>query len=204
MNLLDRLNSVAFGKIVLGVLICLISINGIAQTKKSSKKKERHFAFYGGVGPNYYFNNLEVGKDAVNELNYSFVGRFMWEPEYLISLGIETGYNRLYSATYSKSKNMVHIVNVAIPIQVVISMKFLKKYYCNFSMGQSILLNQVEASTAGDFNASTLSLGDFGLTIGYKRPVSERFFLGAELKGFYSSKLDDKNIALAFMAGFRF
>ena len=71
-------------------------------------------------------------------------------------------------------------------------------------MGQSILLNQVEASTAGDFNASTLSLGDFGLTIGYKRPVSERFFLGAELKGFYSSKLNDKNIALAFMAGFRF
>jgi hypothetical protein len=194
----------AFHNFFFTVLLWCISLALMAQSENAAVKKDKHFMFYSGIGPSYYFNNLAIGKDGVNELGYSIVGRFMWEPEYRLSLGFETGYFQLYSADYNKGQDKAHIKNVAIPIQLVISMKFLKNYYCNFSMGQSILLNKVTASVAGNFNAAVVSLGDFGATVGYKRPISERTFLGAEIKGYYSAKLDDKNIALVFMAGYRF
>jgi hypothetical protein len=113
----------------------------------------------------------------------------------------------LYSIKESSGNNEVKIVNAAIPIQLVISMKFLQHFYGNFTMGQSILLNKVTSTNAGvtnENNASNLSLGDFGLGVGYRKSISERFYLSAELKGFYSSKLDDKNIGLVFMTGYRF
>ena len=193
-----------FHKILIGILICGVVASSNAQTQEAAPVKQHRWTVYGGVGPNYYFNNLVIAKDKVTELNYSFVGRLMWEPEYFLSLGFETGYNRLYSINIDNANlGTGHIINVAIPIQLVISMKFFKNYYASFNMGQSILLNNVTTSNFGNFDASVISLGDFAATIGYKRTVSERFFMGVEIKGYYSSKLDDNNIALLFMTGYR-
>jgi hypothetical protein len=172
-------------------------------TIKSPKKYK--YTIYAGVGPNYYFNNLVLGKDYVNELNYSFVTRFMWEPEHFVSLGFETGYNRLYTLSGDPSVTKgTKVINAAIPIQFLVSMKFLQHFYGNFSLGQSIRLNKVTTPNTTDYNATNFSLGDFGLGLGYKKVVGPRFFLGTELKGYYSSKLDDTNIGLVFMGGYRF
>ena len=191
-------------KIFVGILMCCTILQATAQDKNVLAKKDRRHTVYGGIGPSYYFNNLVVGKEGVNELGYSFVARWMWEPEYFLSLGVETGYFRLYSADYNNGANNAHITNSLVPIQLIVSMKFLKNYYCNFSMGQSILINKVTASASGNFDASTVSLGDFGLTTGYRRALNDRIYLGGELKGYYASKLDDKNIALVFLVGYRY
>ena len=193
-------------KIFIVFFIWSIAFKGVAQTNSTTSPKNHKFTFYLGVGPNYYFNNLVLAKDKVKELSYSFVGRIMWEPKHNLSLGIESGYNRFYSVDgeLSGSGGHVHIVNAAIPIRIVVSMKFFQNYYASFNMGQSILKNNVSTSNAGTFNASNVSLGDFGLDIGYKRLVSDRFYLGSEIKGTYSAKLEDKNIALVFLGGFRF
>ena len=191
-------------KIFIGVLMCCSIFQAAAQNKNVPEKKDKRYTVYGGIGPSYYFNNLVVGKQGVNEMGYSVVGRFMWEPEYFLSLGFETGYFRLYSADYTTGTNTAHVTNSVVPIQLIVSMKFLKNYYCNFSMGQSILINKVTTTAGGNFDASTVSLGDFGLTVGYRRTMSERIYLATELKGYYASKLDDKNIALVFLAGYRF
>src|SRR6266550_9613730 len=87
-------------KIFTGILMCCSLFQATAQDK-NALEKDRHFTVYGGIGPSYYFNNLVVGKQGVHELGYSVVGRFMWEPEYFLSLGFETGYFRLYSADYT-------------------------------------------------------------------------------------------------------
>ena len=185
-------------------LICLLSSGLAAQTTSPTKNKRLKWALYAGVGPNYYFNNLKVGKDLVKPFNYSFVARFMWEPEHFLSLGIETGYNRLYTLKASNSSGQnAHIINSAVPIQIVVSMKFLNDYYFNFSMGQSILFNKATA-TNGNFDATSFSFADLGAALGYRRAISERFVLSAEAKFYYSTHLDDKNIALIFMAGYRF
>jgi Outer membrane protein beta-barrel domain len=176
----------------------------VAHAQDDKKGAEHKWVLYGGVGPNYYFNNLVRANDKVNELNYSFVARLMWEPEYRLSIGFETGYYRLYSLTGTNpSTGDVRINNASIPIQVVVSMKFFDNFYGNFNMGHAILLNNVTTSAQGDFSASTFSLGDFTLTAGYRKLWKERLYIGAEIKGYYSTKLDDKNIAFVFMTGYK-
>ena len=183
--------------------------SGKAQDIATSKSLRKHkFTLYAGLGPDFYFNNLVISKDYVRELNYAFVTRFMWEPEHFLSLGFETGYNRLYSIKESPNANsQIKINNAAIPIQLVVSMKFLKDFYGSFTMGQSILLNNVSTLNNGisnQTNATSVSLGDFGLNLGYRKSINDRVFLGTELKLFYSSKLNDKNMGLLFMTGYRF
>ena len=188
-------------------LIILVSAGGrcLAQETVAKPAKVSKFTLYAGLGPNFYFNNLVLAKDQVNEFNYAFVARFMWEPEYFVSIGFETGYNKLYTVSTGKgTANELHIVNAAIPLQGVVSMKFLKHYYGNFTMGQSILLNTVSRPVKEDDKASTFSMSDFGLAFGYRKPVGEKWYLGTEVKGYYSSKLQDMNIGLVFMAGWRF
>ena len=199
-----EMRNITFQKMLIGIFLCSIAFGEVyAQTGDAAVKKHR-WTVSGGIGPNYFINNLQLAEDRVTELNYSFVARLMWEPEYFLSLGFETGYNRLYSiSSDGPIIGTVSIVNAAVPIQLVISVKFLKKFYCNFNMGQAILYNNVSTSKHGNFDASVLSLGDFAATIGYRKDISERFMLGTELKGYYSGKLEDKNIALLFMAGYR-
>jgi hypothetical protein len=190
------------------LLFCTISVAALAQDLNSTKpSKKRLFTVYAGLGPNFYINNLEVSKKYVREWNMAFVTRIMWEPEHFLSLGFETGYNGLYSIKEAGTNSEVKISNAAIPLQLVISMKFLKQFYGNFTMGQSILLNKVSTTYNGvsnTNNASNVSLGDFGAAIGYRKSISERFYLGTELKGYYSAKLDDQNLGLVVMTGYRF
>src|SRR4030095_14338510 len=89
-------------KIFFGALLIIFSQNVSAQSADNPDGKRHNFSFYLGVGPNVYFNNLVVGKDYVNAINYSISGRIMWEPQYLLSLGIESGYNRLYTLDFGE------------------------------------------------------------------------------------------------------
>jgi len=189
--------------IIIATLIILCSADLFAQTNSAPVTKKRRFAVYAGIGPNYYFNNLVVGKSLVNELNYSFSARLMWEPEHILSVGIETGYYRLYSLNTPEPTH-AHIANSAIPIQLVLSMKFLKNYYFNFSMGQSILLNKVNSQSYGNFDASTWSLADFSGTLGYRHRFKSRISVGGEAKFFYSTGFVDRNIALLLVGGYKF
>ncbi|WCT14846.1 outer membrane beta-barrel protein [Mucilaginibacter jinjuensis] len=189
--------------IIIKLLVIACAIHAIAQTTTYTKLKRKKFAVYAGVGPNYYFNNLELGKSYVNSFNYSFTGRVMWEPEHLLSLGIESGYYRLYTFN-TPQPNEIHIANTAIPIQIVLSMKFLQNFYVNFAMGQSVLLNKINTEASGNFSASSFSIADFSGTLGYRHMLGDRFSIHAESKFYYSSAFVDKNIAVLFGGGYRF
>src|SRR5215217_6473185 len=147
-------------RILVLLFVSTFTFKCVAQTSDSSSVKKNHrFTFYAGVGPNFYFNNLILAKDDVNELSYSFVGRIMWEPEYNLSLGIETGYNRLYSVKVASGDSSVHIVNAAIPIEIIVTMKFFENFYASFLLGQSILKNKVRTTNLENVDATTISLG---------------------------------------------
>jgi hypothetical protein len=187
------------------ILIFFASQSLLAQTNDNAHVKKHKFAFYAGAGPNYYFNNLTVSKANVNPWNYSFAGRFMWQPEHFLSLGVESGYYRLYSDNYStQTFGTTRITNTAIPIQIVASMCLLKNYYINFSMGQTRLVNNVSNPTLGNIKSGSWSLADLGLAAGYKCTFKNRFSLGLETKFFYSTKYKDGNLALLVMAGYNF
>jgi len=66
--------------------------------------------------------------------------------------------------------------------------RFLKNFYFNLASGQSILLNKVSNSAEGDIDATTLSLGDYAGSLGYRCPMKNRLSLGVETKlGKYTS-----------------
>jgi hypothetical protein len=184
-------------------LLCLLPQRMMAQKEPPTDNSKHQFSVYLGTGPNVYFNNLQLAKDRVNVVNYSFTGRFMWEPGHFLSLGLETGYYRLYSLKTTGPDN-AFISNSAIPIQIVVSMKFLRSCYFNVSMGQSLLFNEASASAYGNFDARSFSLGDFTGTLGYKYPLKGRFSIGAETKYFYSSRANDCSLALVFIGGYSF
>jgi hypothetical protein len=189
-----------FNKKNIFFLIYALTVTVNAQTNSSATEKKHAFTIYGGLGPNIYFNNLVLAKDDVKEINYSFAARFMWEPEYLLSLGFETGYIRLYTVSPKEAPG-VDISNYAIPLHIIVSMKFLKRFYFNFGSGQTILLNKVSSETETN-NASSVSLGDFTGTLGYRKKFENRLSIGVETKFFFASKLDDKNMAFLFMVGY--
>jgi hypothetical protein len=191
-------------KLIIVFSICLIGSRSMAQTGQAAPEKYRKFAIYAGVGPSYFFNNLVAFKNDVNAFNYAASFRVMWEPQHsFLSLGLESGYYRLYTVKTTQPRD-AKVINTAIPLQFVVSMKFSKKLYADWSMGQSFLYNKVEVSGSTDnFNASATSLADFSATVGYRFIQKARISYAAEFKGYYSSSYANGTIALLFIVGFR-
>jgi hypothetical protein len=189
-------------KLIIAVSLCMIGFRGMAQSEKLEKYHK--FAVYAGVGPSFFINNVVIGKNDVNVWNYAFSARFMWEPENsLLSLGIETGYFRLYTVNSVQPK--AHVSNSAIPLQFVVSMKFSKNFYASWAMGQSLLPSKVSNTDSSyNFNSSTWSLSDFSATFGYRFIQKSRISYAAELKGYYSSSYANATIAALFIVGYRF
>src|SRR4051812_40017259 len=94
-------NKCGFISIMPVMILCLVHAITWAQSPAESALRNHRNSVYIGAGPNIYFNNLVFLKNEVHELNYSFVGRYMWEPEHLLTIGFETGYYRLYRISLS-------------------------------------------------------------------------------------------------------
>jgi hypothetical protein len=193
-------------KTLIVIFSCFFALGTYAQngvTGVTVTGKYRKFAIYGGVGPSYFFNNLVIAKNDVSNFKYAFSLRAVWEPQNsFVSLGLETGYYRLY--TVKSTTPRADISNSTIPIMFVTGMKFSNKFYAYWSMGQSITFNKVSnTDSAYDFNNSVWSVADFAATFGWRLVQKERISYDVELKGFYSSKYENTTIALLFIVGFK-
>jgi len=191
--------------LLLALTICLTWSRSLGQTTEKPPAKYRHFAIYAGMGPSYFFNNLVTGKNYVNSFQYALSARIMWEPRNsFLSLGIETGYYRLYSVNAPPPVN-AKIVNASVPILFSISMKFPLKLYATWSMGQSFQYNTVIVpNNPHNFNNHVVSLADFSATVGYRFIQKARISYAAELKGYYSSSYANGTIAALFIVGYKF
>jgi hypothetical protein len=190
-------------KIILAITFCFIAGRSIAQNGEGVTGKYHAFAVYAGAGPSYFFNNLVILKDDVSSFKYAISARVMWEPEHsFVSLGIETGYFRLYSVHSTQPK--ADVTNSTIPLQFVVGMKFSQRVYATWAMGQSFTINKVSNTDSSyNFNNTVASLADFSATIGYKFVTKPKISYAAEIKGFYSSKYENATIALLFIVGFK-
>jgi len=191
-------------KLLIALLFCFITGKSFAQNGEGYTGKYKKFAIYAGAGPSYFINNVETFKDDVSSFKYAISARFMWEPEHsFVSLGFETGYYNLYSAKSTNPRGEVS--NTCVPLLFVASMKFSKKFYANWSMGQSLNYNNISNTDSSkyNFNSSYLSPSDFAVTFIYRLVQKPTISYNIELKGFYSSKYENATIALLFIVGFR-
>jgi hypothetical protein len=190
-------------KLRIAVSFSLITGRSLAQNGEGETGKYHKFSVYAGAGPSYFINNLVILKDDVSNFKYAISARFMWEPQHsFVALGFETGYYRLYSVTSSQPKG--DVTNSSVPLMFVVSMKFSKKFYANWAMGQSITFNKVSNTDSSyNFNANTWSLSDFSATFGYRLVQKPKISYAVELKGYYSSGYENATIALLFIVGFK-
>ena len=80
-----------------------------------------------GAGYSYYLTDMEY--NDLNKNGFAGTLRFMWNPEHLLSVGLETGYYYLYSirvedmnTEFGNSKFSASMI--AVPVYFVIKMNY--------------------------------------------------------------------------------
>lgn len=153
-----------------------------------------------GFGYSRYFTTMDY--DNLNQNGFSGTVRVMWNPEHLLSLGLETGYQNLYSLDVSDYSTEFGITNVkaamyAIPVFIIFSMKVLPNIKLSAGSGVNLLFNSGELF--GDELSSSQSSIGAHLGISYTFPINKSMAVGGELLYSYFSKLQDQTIAIQFL-----
>ena len=153
-----------------------------------------------GVGYARYFTTMDY--DDLNQNGFSGTVRVMWNPEHLLSIGLETGYQYLYSLDVSDYDTEFGNTNISasmytIPIFIVFSMKVLPNINLTAGSGTYLLYNSGEAF--GDqLSSHQISIGAHA-GISYTYPINNSMAIGGELLYSYFSKLQDQTVALQFL-----
>lgn len=188
------------------LLICFMLIfqyQTLAQDNHQDNPQDGHFTGSLSAGPAYYFNNIKTFGDYVKPFNYCFFGKIMWNSRYLVSLGVETGYNRFYRVN-GLENHAIRASLAAIPLHLVIGMRITKSFYSHFSFGPSLLLNAASIEDDTRFVNKVFSLADGSICVGYRKRVGKDFTIGAELKFNFSTRATDMNLALPVVVSYDF
>lgn len=164
---------------------------------------QKDFSLQLEIGPNYYFNNLQIFRENLDPLNYSAYAKIMWNTRYRLSFGLESGYVLLYRVNDFDNAINAEIKMVAIPVHAAIEMKLNKEFYTTFSFGPSFIRNTI-SSDRGEQKTHTFSVSDISIGLGYRHQFKNELFIGVETKFYYSSKSEDRNIALPIFIGVNF
>jgi hypothetical protein len=181
-----------FRKTILIIAMVLLAGSFVQASKKDSTKVSlNHYSLTVGAGWVHFINNLEIGKDAadINSLGVSL--KFFWEPEHLLSLGLETGFYRLYSL---KSKSYTDLTGQAsmsaMPFFLNIRMRVVDNFYLTAGAGLTLMFNKVTG--IGDkVTATILSMSNYQLSGSYLYPLSKHWLVGGEFKVLYFGKAND-------------
>ncbi|CAN5420922.1 hypothetical protein BH10BAC4_BH10BAC4_19380 [soil metagenome] len=180
------------------ILLVFFLISWIQVDAQDSLRRPK-FSAYGSAGINLYLNNFDYFKKFVNPVHYNFSLRLMWEPASRVSIGLKTGYYRIYTVDFNGPNNGKFSLS-AIPIQTFFTMTLYKGVYALFGMGPSLYFNNISTSKGEVLNASFYSLADISAGFGYIQKPRNSFSFGAEFEYFYSSKSNENLLSLSFIA----
>ena len=162
-----------------------------AQPKDSVKVRLNHYTFTVGAGWTHYINNLEYGDKNIQNDFAGISGKFFWEPEYRLSLGLETGYYKLFKITGQINEDTAFQVDrVVVPLLLLVRMRIVGNFYLGAGMGIALITNK--ASGIGQtISTKTTSLSNFELSAAYIYPLSKHWLVGGEAKMFHYGNLND-------------
>jgi hypothetical protein len=153
-----------------------------------------------GVGYSRYFTTM--GYDDLNKNGFSGTVKVMWNPEHLLSIGLETGYQYLYSIDISNYDTEFGTTEFkasmyAVPVFIVFAMKVAPNVKLTAGTGMHLLYNSGEIF-GDNIESNQISIGAHaGVT--YTYPINNSMSIGGELMYSYISKLQDQTVALQFL-----
>jgi len=178
------------------VVLILVSCSVFAQLKDSTYSLSTEL----GLGYSRYFTTMDYSD--LNKNGFSGTVRIMWNPEHLLSVGLETGYQYLYSIDISDYDTEFGTTDFSasmytIPIFIMFSMKVMPNVRLNAGTGMYLLFNS--GNMFGDeLESNQLSIGGHA-GIAYTYPISNDIAIGGELLYSYFSKIQDQTFAVQFV-----
>ena len=189
------------------ILIITILLFAFVQSNSKAAPSDSlyHLTLTGAIGYGHFFNNFEnvESNDISNNLPV-FIGRIMWKPNFLLSLGLESGYYFLFKThdvpaligNDKMSSNMA-----LIPIFLHVAMNVYDNFNISLSSGYSLMSYEVE-SDEGVSTGTELSLSNFALALSYDYPLNNNWLFGAELSYLRIGLTEDDYINLNIYASF--
>ena len=191
-------------KIIITFTLVLFSLALYSQQKDSVKVKLNHYSFAVGTGWTHYINNLENGDDDIRQ-NFAGVSfKFFWEPEHRLSLGLESGYYKLFKTTHQVNTDTTLEVNrTVVPLLLLVRMRIVDNVYLGAGFGMALLNNKASGANQ-EITTKTTSLANFELTGAYIYPLSRPWQVGGEARVYRFGSLEDWMLSVQAMCAFRF
>ncbi len=177
----------------------------LSQSYSQSDDSEYAVTAYINAGYSRFISELDF--EDLNKNGFSGTIRLMWEPEHLLSIGIESGYLHLYdintqvtyqdTITFNGSSELT-----AVPILTVFSMELFENFKISVGSGMFLLTSKVDA-LGNPVNSNQVSTGVLG-SASYYHPLSHTISLGGEIKYYLINKIEDGSLNFQFSLQYRF
>ena len=178
-------------KTALTLVLIFFTLVVFPQQKDSVKVCLNHYTLTVGAGWTHYINNLEYGDQNIRQNFAGISFKFFWEPEHRLSLGLESGYYKLFkiSSQVTADTTVKYDRNI-IPLLVLVRMRIIDHVYLGAGMGISVISNKT-SGPGHEVVTKTNSLANFELSGAYIYPLSRHWLVGGELKAFHFGSLND-------------
>ena len=196
-------NRINVNTVFLTLIICLSTC--ISQSYSQSDDSEYAVSAYINAGYSRFISELDY--NDLNKNGFSGTIRLMWEPEHLLSIGIESGYLKLYDISTQRTIQDTITFNGSselstVPIITVFSMELFENFKLSIGSGIFLLTSKVDA-LGNQVNSLQVSTGSLG-SASYHYPLSHTISLGGEIKYYLINKIEDGDLTLQFSLQYRF
>jgi hypothetical protein len=188
---------------ILKILFAVIIISSVMLPQQNAKTYSLTTEL--GVGYSRYFITMDY--DDLNKNGFSGTVRVMWNPEHLLSIGLESGYQYLYSIDISNYDTEFGTTNFSasmytIPIFAIFSMKVTPNISLSAGTGMYLLFNSGNMFDDA-LESNQISIGAH-IGASYLYPINNTVSVGGELLYSYFSKIQDQTFALQFLFVYKF
>jgi len=191
--------NIVFVTLIIGLTACL------SQSYSQSDNSEYAVTAYINAGYSRFITELDY--NDLNKNGFSGTIRLMWEPEHLLSIGIESGYLQLYDITTKITYEDTITFNgsselTAVPIITVFSMELFENFKLSIGSGIFLLTSKVDA-LGNPVNSLQISTGSLA-SGSYYYPLSNEISLGGEIKYYLINKIEDGGLNFQVSLQYRF
>ena len=165
----------------------------------------RGVSVYVSTGISHYINTLQIAPSRIGlKQNFSCSSfKFMWEPEHRLSLGLETGYYKVYEVQLTEGKDINTASLSVIPILFCIQMRVFKNFFATVGTGVSIHYSEVDYQGTHS-ESQTMAFSNLQFSAGYIYPITKQFGLGLKTQFLSENKTEDGIFSLQAVARYQF
>lgn len=169
-----------------------------------ASSKTYYLNIFASGGYARFITDMDLSGIDKNGLATSF--RIMWQPEHLLRIGLESGYNYLYSYEENGIETEFGTTDAksslsSIPVFFVMAMQLSSAIDISAGLGPSFLKTSFESF---DWQTKSTQIStSYYVACSYKQPLSKKILLGGELRFYRIHKIDDSTLSLQLTIGYR-